>query len=152
MLSLEPLRRDQYQQVADWEWGKGNVDIDGYAELLSSRFNFGVYQDSQFCAVISLEYLGPVVRFHVSKERGRIHPGEMARLLITTADYLFQNGVEELEAVFPMTNRAARRLAIRSWMTRKGECQIDGEMFDVYWIKKDSYYGRAEAETNSNPV
>jgi hypothetical protein len=143
MLELEPLRRDQYAQVARWEFGE-NVNIDDYAGLLSEpqRVNFGVYQDGRFCASISMEQLGRIMRFHVSKERRTIHPWDLANLLITLADYLYQNGIDELEAAFPAWNRAARRLAIRSWMAPKGEYEQNGVQFQIFAIKKADYYGR----------
>lgn len=151
MLTLEPLRPDQYAQVAEWEWGR-DVDVDDYAALLASpnRLNFGVYQDGYFCASISLERFGSTARVHVSKKAHVIHPQEMADLLITIADYLYQNGIEELEAAFSKTNRAGRRLAIRSWMTRKGEFEMDGVEFQVYATTKEQYYGRAKIETSQS--
>lgn len=148
-LELQPLRLDQFKQAAEWEWGR-DVNVDDYAALLESpnRLNFGVYQGGRFCAFISIERLGTAARFHVSKEPRVTSPQQMADLLATIADYLFQNGFEEMQAAFPQTNRAARRLAIRSWMSPKGEFEEDGVRFQTYATTKSQYYGRSKIQSN----
>lgn len=154
MLTVEPLRACQYRQLAEWEWPAEDIDLDGYAALLesSNRLNFGVYRDGRFCASISLEKLGNVARFHVAKERRAIHPQDLAGLLITMADYCFHHSIEEIEAAFPVTNRAARRLAIRCWMMPKGEFQAGGITFQVYAMTRADYYGRAKIEAYQNSI
>jgi hypothetical protein len=141
VLELQPLRTSQYWQVAQWEFGD-DADLKDYTAKLEApdQFNFGVYLNGQFCAAIAIERFDSTTRFHVVEARRFIHPQQMADLLITIADYLYQNGIEELEAVFLKTNRAARRLAIRSWMTPKCEYKHDGFQFQVYAITKKRYY------------
>ena len=141
-LRLELLKPDQYREAADWNYeGFEECEYEWFRQLIerSNRLNYAVYLNNKFCAYISLELIEPdTVRFHVAKKSHSIDPKSLADLLITMADYLFQNGIEVLEAAFPAGLRTARRLAIRSWMKFK---QKDAEE-EVYAIKKESYYQR----------
>lgn len=151
-LRLELLKPEQYREVAGWNYeGFEDLDYEWFKQLLerANKLNYAVYLNNKFCAYISLELVKPeTVRFHVAKKPHSIDPKALADLLITMADYLFSNGIEELEAAFPANLRTARRLAIRSWMTFK-EKSADEE---VYGITKETYYGRAEAKSYQSSI
>jgi hypothetical protein len=141
MLELKPLRKDQYRQVAEWEYGPQPDDMDWarHAREMETpnRLNYAIYADGRFCAVVCYEKVGPALAsVHVSKEPHAITPHELARLLIRLADYFFRNGMEELQAIVPFNYRPSRRLAIRTGMTYCGNVER-GERFA---ISKEEYY------------
>lgn len=133
-ITVKPLTRDQYPQMAEWEYGPqpANTDWAAYArEIEHPRWtHFAVYLAGIFCAAVSLEQIGSTVRFHVVKEPDALRPDDLADLLIMIGDYLFQNGIEELEAIAPTGYRASNRLALRTGMSYRGPTD-DGARFSI---------------------
>jgi len=134
------LRRDQYRQATEWEYGPQPENTD-WARLTRDLeqpnwINYAVYYKNHFCAAVSLECVNSkIVRFHVAKQPKTINPFELADLLIRMADWLLRIGFDEIEAVIPFGYRPSRRLAIRTGMTYRGNVQ-NGERFS---ITKDEY-------------
>jgi len=141
VIELEPLRRDQYEQVAAWNYKDiSDVDWEAYTVLMerANLINYGVYSDGQFCAYVGIERFRTIVRFHVAKAKNAIHPFALADLLVTMARYLFDHGATEVDAIAPPNYRPSRRLAIRSGMTYR-ETTPDGDRFS---ITKSEYYDK----------
>jgi hypothetical protein len=133
MISLEILRRDQYQKVAAWNYQDiSDVDWDAYTALMErpNLINYGVYLGELLCGYIGIERFGTTVRFHVAKAPRSLHPFALADLLITMARYLFDQGVTELDAIAPPQYRPSRRLAIRTGMTYR-ETVAEGDRFSI---------------------
>ena len=124
-LYLEPLRIDQYRQVAEWEFGEQseNTDWQRYiAEMNAPQWaHLGLYGGADFIGCISLERIDPqTMAYHVVTDRHRVHPRALAQVLLKMADELFKQGHTALTVRIPSTNRAAARLAIRCGMTETG--------------------------------
>lgn len=133
-INVKALSREQYRQAAEWEYGPQpeNTDWAQYARKMERPgwTHFAVYAAGVFCASVSLEQIGSTVRFHVAKEPRAIRPDDLADLLIMMADYLFQNGIDALEAVAPEGMRAVKRLALRSGMSYQEQTE-DGARFAI---------------------
>jgi hypothetical protein len=141
MITTAPLRRDQYRQSAEWEYGPqpDGMDWDRHAEEMErpNWLNYAVYADGKFCAAISYEKASPaLLSVHVAKEPHTITPRQMADLLIELADYFYRNGIEELQAIVPFGYKPSRRLALRAGMTYRGNV----EQGERYAISKEEYY------------
>jgi hypothetical protein len=150
MISTALLRRDQYRQSEEWEYGPHSEEMDWerHAEAMEQPnwLNYAVYADGKFCAAISYEAVSPrLLSVHVAKEPYTITPRQMADLLIEIADYFYQNGIEELQAIIPFDYRPSRRLALRTGMTYRGKV----EQGERYAISKAEYYRLYNAETKS---
>lgn len=124
-LCLEPLRADQYRQVAEWEFGPQPPDTDWqrYADEMNAPkwAHFGLYDGAEFVGCISLEKIDrQMAAYHVVTERHRIHPDALARVLLKTAAELFERGFTALVARIPIEKRAAAMLAQRCGMHEWG--------------------------------
>lgn len=123
MLELQPLRRDQYRQVAEWAHGpQPNADWDDYAAYMDDpkRANFGIYLGAEFVGCVFLESDRNTVEYHIATARRRIHPQDLAQVLLKKAGELFDEGRTALVARIPRQTRAAVRLAIRCGMREWG--------------------------------
>src|SRR5262245_19903301 len=127
VLTLEPLRREQYRQVAEWEEGKplgDGVDWERYAKEMRHPgwAHFGIYDGLSFVGCVSLEKTGrTIAEFHVVTARRMVHPQALADVLIRTAGYLFkEEGCLAVTTHSPANKRAAARLAIRCGMREIG--------------------------------
>lgn len=134
-VTVEHLRRGQYRQIAEWEYGpfEAPMDWERYARELEDPAwsHFAVYLDSDFCASISLESVRPdLIRFHVSKAPKTIDPFTLGDVLLRMADYCFENGIEECEAVAPPGKRAVAKLALRCGLTYRDESE-DGKRYSL---------------------
>lgn len=136
MISLEPLRRDQYRAVAEWEYGHqpANTDWEQYQREMEQPgwWHYAIYNDGVFCGQISLEERSSsLVRFHVTKSpESRIHPYALAATLLKIADYLFTGPFGECEAVAPPDTRAVAKLAIRCGLTFREETE-EGRRYSI---------------------
>lgn len=144
MITLEPLRRDQYPIVAEWEFGPQpeNTDWAKYEREMEAPgwWHYGVYVDSEFSGQISLEQRSPsLMRFHVTKgPESRIHPYALADVLLQIADYLFTGAFEECEAVMPTSNRAVARLAIRCGLLLRDENE-EGRRYSITKVEREAH-------------
>lgn len=123
-LTLEALRADQYRQVAEWAWGpQENADWDDYAAQLNEpqRINFGIYLGAELVGCLFLERVDRnTVESHVATARKKIHPKDLANVLLNTAADLFTMGYTAMVARIPRRTRAAARLALRCGMFEWG--------------------------------
>lgn len=124
-LELEPLRQDQYRQVAEWEFGPQPPDTDWqrYADEMNAPkwAHFGLYDAAEFVGCLSLEKVGAkTVAYHVVTARRKIHPDALAQVLLKTAGDLFAMGYAEMIAQIPIEKRAAAMLAQRCGMHENG--------------------------------
>lgn len=124
-LSLEPLRPDQYRQVAEWDYGpqSENTDWERYAADMSKPdwFHYGIYNGPDFVGAVSLEKISyNMAAYHVTTARRKIHPQRLATVLINLAGYLFSHGFTAVVARNPVEKRAGARLAIRCGMREWG--------------------------------
>ncbi len=120
-LTLKTLKENQYKQIAEWEYGPQDEDTDWpryFAEMNEPRWNhYGIYLNSSFVGALSLEKIDDeTIAYHVVTERKRVKPGELARLLLTTAGRCLACGYTKLVVNIPKQKRAAARLAIRCGM------------------------------------
>jgi len=125
MLTLEPLREDQYRQVAEWEYGPqpGGTDWRRYAvEMNAPQWtHFGLYDGADFVGCLSLEMIAHnMAAYHVVTARRKIHPDALAQVLLKTAEGLFDRGFTALSARIPIEKRAAALLARRCHMVEWG--------------------------------
>lgn len=136
MITLEPLTRDQYPIVAEWEFGPQpeNTDWAKYEREMEAPgwWHYGVYVDRDLSAHISLEQRNPsLMRFHVTKgPESRLHPYALADVLLQIADYLFTGAFEECEAIASPGNRAVARLAIRCGLRFRAEAE-EGRRYSI---------------------
>lgn len=154
-LTVEPLRGDQYRQVAEWEFGPQpeNTDWDKYtADMNAPRWtHFGIYSDSSFVGALSLEQQGRTgTEFHIVTGRRMVHPNALANLLLSTAAYLFNQGFTSLTARIPKDKRAAARLAIRCGMREWGNTPT--MRFFILTESRYRKYGGIEGKTHSNAI
>ena len=122
MIKLEPLRRGQYRQVAEWEFGPQPEDTDwGKYESEMSHpkwLHLAIYDGDFFIGCLSLEKISDdEAEYHVVTARHAIKPGGLVEMLLGTAVDLFNAGFIRLTARIPASNRAATRLALRCGMT-----------------------------------
>jgi len=120
-IELNPLRADQYRQVAEWEFGPqpDDTDWDKYADEMNDPkwLHMAIYADGAFIGCLSLEKISDdEAEYHVVTARRKIRPDDLAEMLLGTARDLFNGGFTLLTARIPATNRAATRLAIRCGM------------------------------------
>lgn len=125
MLTLEPLRADQYRQVAEWEHGPqpDGTDWQRYeVEMNAPQWaHFGLYAGADFVGCVSFEKIGRnMAAYHVVTARKRVHPQALAKALLTSAGYLFKQKFTALVADIPIGKRAAARLALRCGMREWG--------------------------------
>lgn len=124
MLTLEPLRPDQYAQVAEWEFGpQGDVDWEDYAAYMNEPQwgRFGLYLGLEYVGCISFEQTGRnMAAYHIVTARRKVHPQDLADVLRHTAAFLFNQGFTALTARVPVGKRAAARLALRCGMWEWG--------------------------------
>ncbi len=117
---LEPLRQDQYRQVAEWEWGKQEgVDWERYAAEMNEPqwAHFGLYDGAQLVGRVSFERIDPhTMSYHVVTARRKIHPNTLAQVLLKSSAFFFQRGFTRLVVRIPKEKRAAARLALRCGM------------------------------------
>jgi len=131
-LKLEPLREDQYRQVAEWEFGPQPPDTDWpryYAEMNDPKWlHMAIYNDGVFIGCLSLEMISADgVEYHVVTARHAIHPRDLAAMLLGTARDLFNGGFTLLTVRIPAANRAAAKLAIRCGMTETRNDSLNRE-------------------------
>lgn len=119
-MRLEPLRPDQYRQVAEWEFGpQEGVDWDRYADEMNAPqwAHFALYKGAEFVGCVSLEWIdSQTVAYHVVTARRKIHPHALAQVLLKIAGWLFILGNEALVVRIPREKRAAAILALRCGM------------------------------------
>jgi hypothetical protein len=124
MLALEPLRSEQFKQVAEWEFGvQENADWERYEREMSEPqwAHFGIYDGADFVGCVSFERTSyNMAEYHVVTGRHKVHPGALANCLLTSAGYFFNQGFTALTARIPVEKRAAVRLAIRCGMRQWG--------------------------------
>src|SRR5262249_12731589 len=85
-LALEPLRQDQFRQVAEWEFGEQppDTDWDRYtAEMNDPKWlHLAIYSDGAFIGCLSLEMINhDEAVCHVVAARRKIKPGDLAEML-----------------------------------------------------------------------
>lgn len=124
-IDIEPLRAEQYRQVAEWEFGPQPPDTDWqrYADEMNAPqwAHFGLYDAAEFVGCLSLEKVdGRTVAYHVVTGRHKIHPTVLAQVLLKTAGELFAMGYTEMIAQIPIEKRAAAMLAQRCGMHENG--------------------------------
>ena len=124
-LTVEPLRPDQYRQVAEWEYGAQSADADWarYAREMEEPkwLHFGLYQETEFAGCLSLERVSRnIAAAHVVTARRKVHPQALAATLVEVMRYLFANGFLAIVAHNPRSKRAGARLAIRCGMVEWG--------------------------------
>lgn len=122
MLTLEPLRKDQYRQVAEWEFGEQPEGTDWpkyYAEMSHPKWlHMAIYNNGLFIGCLSLEKISDdEAEYHVVTARHAIKPDGLVEILLGSAVDLFNAGFIRLTARIPAGNRAATRLARRCGMT-----------------------------------
>ena len=114
---LEPLRPDQYRQVAEWAHGpQENADWDDYATYMSdpTRTTHGIYLGPELVGCIWVEQVGRnMAECHIATARHKVHPQALAQVLLKIAGDLFSRGHTAVVARIPRKTRAAARLAIR---------------------------------------
>lgn len=124
MLSVEPLRPDQYRQVAEWEFGpQENADWDRYAAEMNAPqwTHFSIYVDGSFIGCVSLEKIDPqMTAFHVVTARRAVSSRNLAQVLLKKAGELFARGHTALVTRIPKEKRAAAILALRCGMCEWG--------------------------------
>src|SRR5262245_46688880 len=125
MITLEPLREDQYRQVAEWEFGPQGADTDWAryrAEMNAPKWaHFGLYAGAELVGCVSLEKIDrQMIAYHVVTARRRITPTALAQVLLKMAGDQFALGYLALVARIPVEKRAAARLAIRCGMREWG--------------------------------
>jgi hypothetical protein len=128
MLTLEPLRQDQYRQVAEWEFGPQpeGTDWGRYeSEMNQPQWaHYSVYDGDILVGCVSLEQTSPrVAAYHVVTARKRVHPQALADACIRLAGALFNQGYIAVVAHNPIDKRAGARLAIRCGMREIGRGQ-----------------------------
>lgn len=153
MLTLEPLRKDQYRQVAEWEYGPQPEDTDWQryeAEMNAPQWaHFGIYDGSSFVGCVSFEKLcRNMAAYHVVTARRRIHPQELADALLTSAGYLFKEGFTAVVARIPADKRAAARLAIRCGLREWGHAPA----MRYFTLTKSRYLNYGRKQTQSRPA
>ena len=129
-LRLEPLRADQYRQVAVWDWGSlgDDVDWERYAvEMNAPQWaHFGLYDGGDFVGCVSFEKIDPqMIAYHVVTARRRVNPYDLAQTLRQSAGEFFALGYVAMVARIPAAKRAAARLAIRCGMREWGHTQAE---------------------------
>lgn len=148
MLTLEPLHPDQYRQVAEWAYGpQGNVDWEDYATQLNEprRANFGIYLGAEFVGCVFLERVDRnTIACHVATARRKIHPQDMAQVLLKTAGDLFALGYTALVARIPRETRAAARLALRCGMFEWGHTPTT-RYFILTKSRHEKHYAKSQA-------
>lgn len=153
-LTFEPLRTDQYKQVAEWEYGpQEGADWERYAAEMSAPqwLHFGLYQNSLFVGCISLEKTGrTMAEFHVVTARSAVHPNNLAIVLLDTAAYFFNRGFTGMTARIPKENRAAARLAIRCGMWEWGHTSV--MRYFILTRARFQKYGWGQAEADQNAI
>jgi len=127
-LTLEPLRADQYRQVAEWEYGPQpeNTDWELHAREMEDprTARLGLYLDGEFVGCVSLEQVSRnMVAFHIATRRHAFHPDYLARLLFNIAGDLFKQGATACVAHVPIEKRAVTRLALRCGMHEWGHSE-----------------------------
>lgn len=146
MLTLEPLRADQYRQVAEWEHGpQPDADWDAYAEEMNQPqwTRFGLYIQGELAGCLSLEKLcATMTAFHVVTVRRKIHPGDLARTLLDVAGNLFEQGCLACVAHAPIKKREVARLALRCGMWEFGR----SETTRYFILTNKRYLKNANAE------
>jgi len=127
---LKALRRDQFKQVAEWEFGEQppNTNWEKYfSEMEAPQWaHFGLYDGGDFIGCVSFERIDPrTMAYHVVTRRHSVRPHALAQVLLKSAGFFFQRGFTSLVAKIPREKRAAARLAIRCGM--KEEAVTDNE-------------------------
>ena len=122
-LTLQPLREDQYPQVAEWEWGPqpDDTDWDRYANEMNAPqwAHFGLYDGVSLIGRVSFERIDPTtMSYHVVTKRHSAHPNTLAQVLLKSAAFFFQRGFTRLVVEIPRVKerRAAAVLALRCGM------------------------------------
>lgn len=123
-LTLEPLRGDQYRQVAEWAHGpQGDVDWDDYAKYLNGpkMTTLGIYLGAACVGCVFLERVDRnTIECHVATARRKIRPFALVDVLLKTAGELFERGYTAMVARIPRKTRAAVQLALRCHMYEWG--------------------------------
>lgn len=126
MLELKLLGASQYPQVAEWEFGKQGEDVDWsryLAEMSQPQWtHFGIYRGDEILGCVSFEQTSyNMAEYHVVTNRHKVHPRELANLLLNTAGYFFSQDFTALTARIPIDKPAASRLALRCGMREWGK-------------------------------
>ena len=141
MITLEPLRKNQYRQVAEWDEQKPlgeDMDWDGYEREMSAPHwtHYGMYSNGEFVGAVSLEKIdGESADFHVTTARNKVNPYALVKILLNIARYLFEHGYTLLTATIPRDKRAAAMLARRCGMEESGS----DEMIRRFWLTQARY-------------
>ena len=141
MLVLDPLRRNQYRQVAEWDEGRKlgeGVDWDRYGEEMaeSKWMHYAIYSNGEFVGCVSLEKTGnSTADFHVATARNKVNPYALVKMLLNIARYLFEHGYTLLTATIPRDKRAAAMLARRCGMEESGS----DDMIRRFWLTQARY-------------
>ena len=153
-LTLQPLGKDQYRQVAEWEWGpQEDVDWERYAAEMNAPqwAHFGLYDGAELIGCVSLEKIDrQMVAGHVVTARRKIHPLLMAQVLLKTAGDLFALGYTAMVARIPKDKRAAARLALRCGMREWGH--TPETRYFILTKSRWQLYGPVEARTCKSSV
>lgn len=122
MLSLVPASPDDYPFFYEIEPPVDCQYDDWLATVTMPQWaNYLVHKAGQRVGGLFLECVSAnTVEFHYSTVRHTVKPAESARLLVEVGRMLFTGGVECAQAVIPVTNRAANRLATACGMIRDG--------------------------------
>lgn len=144
-LTLEPLRRDQYRQVAEWEYGPqpDNINWELHAREMEDgkTVRYGMYLDDEFVGCLSLERTSRnIVGFHIATRRRAFHPDYLARLLLDMGGRLFDQGILACVAHAPIEKRAVTRLALRCGMHEWGH----SETTRYFMMTKTRFYADAQ--------
>lgn len=120
MMDVELLRRSQYQQVAEWEFGpQESVDWTRYyAEMNEPQWaHFAIYSHADFVGCLSLEKIDQqTIAFHVVTARKKVNSHSLAQVLLKMAGDLFNSGYTVMVVRIPKDKRAAAILALRCGM------------------------------------
>jgi protein-S-isoprenylcysteine O-methyltransferase Ste14 len=152
-LKLDSLRKEQYRQVAEWEYGPQSADADWdryIAEMSAPKWkHFAIYSFGEFVGCLTLEDISSTTAaYHVVTARRRVHPAALANILLRSAEVMFRHGFTKLVANIPKEKRAAVRLAIRCGMREEGA----DESFRHFVFTREDLYGSRKTESSSDPI
>lgn len=111
-LTVEPLEDRYLKRVFEME--PGDADYYDWLEVVTRPdwLRYGLFLDTNFAGFLGVQKVNDVTAsLHISIKRHTLRPKQTRRVVINTGIYLFNSGIETLETVHLMTNRAACRLA-----------------------------------------
>jgi hypothetical protein len=99
--------------------------------------HYAVYSGVDFVGCISFEDDHGTIAVHVTTARRKIHPNNLAQVLLKKAKEYFDSGHNALVARIPIDKRAAARLAIRCGMHEWGHTP----QLRFFILTRKSFYG-----------